>query len=74
VELGENGYKSGEWFCRDFSDTGRANRRALAHLRQVRGLLDPGILYGFYGSDGRLKERLLRSLGSDDEGESGKEG
>jgi hypothetical protein len=58
IELGPNGYKDGEWFCRDFragSDS-RVSRAAVAHLDRVRATLDPNVLYAFDGPRRYLRE------------------
>ena len=62
IELGDTGYKNMEWFCRDFADTGRAFPRAVSHLETIRQLLEPRVLYRFYGTDGYLVEHQMREL------------
>ncbi|MCJ7602472.1 MAG: hypothetical protein MUO63_13365 [Desulfobulbaceae bacterium] len=56
IELGENGYKDGEWFCKSFTDNGRAFSNAVAHFESVKENLAEKTLYGFYGDHGYLKE------------------
>ena len=56
VELGPNGYKLGEWFCRNFSDDGTAFPKAAAHMNRERAAFAPGVLYGFYRKNGELRE------------------
>jgi hypothetical protein len=64
VELGADGYKEGEWFCRDFvaSADGRASKAAVIHLQEIRDHLRSDVLYGFYGSDGNLREYEFKEL------------
>jgi len=64
IELAPNGYKEGEWFCRDFTagPDGRASMHAIAHLNRVRANLRPRVLYGFNGPDGTLKEHDFQEL------------
>lgn len=62
IELAKNGYKEGEWFCKDFADNGRANKKAVEELEKTRDSLLPKILYGAYGKDGYLKEVSFEKL------------
>jgi hypothetical protein len=59
IELGDDGYKCWEWFCRDFHDTGRAFPKAVAHFHQVRQQLQESVLYRFCGDHGYLEERTI---------------
>jgi hypothetical protein len=45
LQLGSNGYKEGEWFCRDFKDNGEANPKAVQELENIREKLSPSSLY-----------------------------
>lgn len=57
IELGSNGYKNGEWFCREFKDmNGRSQSAAQGEFNRVQAQLDPAKLYGAYGKQGYLKE------------------
>lgn len=58
IELAPDGYKDGEWFCRDFTagSDGRVSKAALAHLDRVRANLRPRVLYTFDGPRGNLRE------------------
>ena len=62
LELQENGYKLGEWFCRDFADAGKAFPPALTHFHLIREQLEPRVLYRFYGTDGFLVEHDMKDL------------
>jgi hypothetical protein len=62
VELREEGYKLWEWFCRDFTDTGRAFTPSVAHFLEIREQLEPEVLYRFYGTDGFLVEHKIAGL------------
>ena len=57
IELTDAGYKNMEWFCRDFTDTGRAYPPAVAHFNDIRQQLESGTLYRFYGEDAPSLER-----------------
>jgi hypothetical protein len=62
IELADTGYKSMEWFCQEFTDTGKAFASSVAHLHEIRQQLEAGVLYGFYGADGYLVERKIVEL------------
>ena len=62
VELAENGYKEGEWFCSEYLDNGATVAAAAKHLAHVRPNLSPLILYCFVKLGGPLKEVSIRSL------------
>lgn len=62
IELRENGFKEGEWFCKDFSDNGRANDKAVKQFEKTRDSLLPKVLYGAYGGNGFLKEVTFEKL------------
>ncbi|MCG6872593.1 MAG: hypothetical protein LJE84_09905 [Gammaproteobacteria bacterium] len=64
IQLGEGGYKEYEWFCRDFSDNGRADPSAVAHLAEMHESLQPGVLYRLYGHDRCLVEHPFDELNS----------
>lgn len=67
VEIGPNGYKDGEWFCRDFDGNGRESESAVHHLRNVRHSLEPHVLYGFV-EGAVLREIPFPQLGRCDAG------
>jgi hypothetical protein len=60
--IGPNGYMTGEWFCRDFVDNGRAYPAAVKHLETVRSQLPARVLFGFYGEGGNLKQMSFEEL------------
>lgn len=62
IELGPNGFKEGEWFCKDFSDNGRAFGDAVKELEKVRNALQDDVLYGAYGNEGILREYSFADL------------
>ncbi len=62
VELGADGFKSGEWFCRDFNNNGEADEKAVKEFETVRPALKEDTLYGGYGKDGELKEVSFAEL------------
>jgi hypothetical protein len=62
IELAKNGFKEGEWFCKDFADNGKANKKAAEELEKTRNSLLPKVLYGAYGEDGFLKEVPFEKL------------
>jgi hypothetical protein len=55
-EIGENGFKDGEWFCSEFSNNGKANSKAVDEFKTIKHELNPDILYGAYGIGQQLKE------------------
>jgi len=62
IELGSNDYKNWEWFCKDFTDIGRAFPPSVAHFQVIRQQFEPGVLYRFYGDDGNLVEYKMTEL------------
>lgn len=54
VQIGNNGYMTGEWFCSSFE--GRADERAYKEFLSLKPKLKKDFLYGGYGKDGNLKE------------------
>jgi hypothetical protein len=73
IELIDNGYKDGEWFCKDFKDDGglrthngggRINPLAQKEFDNIKDQLDPQKLYGAYGKNGNLKEYDFNDLKS----------
>jgi len=56
IELNENGFKNGEWFCKSFEDNGSAFTPSFEHFTEIRPQLEENMLYGFYGPDGYLLE------------------
>jgi len=49
LELGRDGYKQGEWFCKDFKDGG-AFPKAVAEFNENLSKFEAGILYGAHQS------------------------
>ena len=71
IQLGEGGYKQGEWFCKDFSDNGRANPAAVQHLIQIRAALKDRVLYRLSDSgNADLTEIPFDQLGSPSDDDS----
>lgn len=66
--LNDSGFLSGEWFCKDFElgDAEKASASAVRHLVNIRESLRPGVLYGFGGEDGLLKELRLSASPRDE--------
>ena len=60
VQIGNNGYMEGEWFCSLFE--GRADERAYKEFLSLKPKLKKDILYGGYGNDGNLKEVDMNKL------------
>ena len=60
IELADTGYKNMEWFCREFTDTGRAYPPAVIHFQKIRQQLESGTLYRLYGEGGYLVEHRMR--------------
>lgn len=60
VELGKDGYKLGEWFCKNFEDNGESLKSAVAQFNKIKDLLDDNILYGFEKKGGDFKEIKLQ--------------
>ena len=56
VVLDIKGFQKGEWFCKSFMNDGNANKRAFEKFNLIKKDLDEGVLYGFYGKNGCLKE------------------
>ena len=71
IEIGENGFKHGEWFCRDYADDSNlvndeevlGVRKQVQLLNDIRGELKSGVLYGLYGNDGYLTEHQMSDFG-----------
>jgi hypothetical protein len=61
-ELNGNGYKDGEWFCRDFTDNGKGHDKAIKEFEAVKETLQSNVLYGAYGPEGCLKEVEFEKL------------
>ena len=64
IELGQDGFKSGEWFCADFAWNGdpRARAQARAEFEVTLPELKRDVLYGLYGSEGYLLEHEFEIL------------
>ena len=45
VELDARNYVSGEWFCKDFENDGRAHAKPLAEFEAIRHSLAADVLY-----------------------------
>jgi len=54
-QIGTNGYKEGEWFCKDFNNV-NAQPKALAEFKFIKENLCANILYGVYGKGKQLIE------------------
>ncbi len=55
-ELNEDGYKSGEWFCKYFEDNNGAFPEAIIEFNSLKNEFRENIIYGGYGEEGYLKE------------------
>ena len=64
IELRKAGYKEGEWFCKEFTNNGKASSKAIGELETIQYELQEGVLYGAYGEGRILKEYLFASLES----------
>jgi hypothetical protein len=68
IELGKNGYKEGEWFCKDFQSNGTANQKAVKEFQTVKDHLESRKLYRAYGGafngNAVLKEYNFNNLKS----------
>lgn len=62
IELATTGFKEGEWFCKDFVDNCKANKKAIEEFEKTRDLFLPAVLYGAYGKEGFLKEVTFEKL------------
>lgn len=60
VQIGKNGYITGEWFCSSFE--GQADERAYKEFLSLQPKLKKDVLYGGYGRDGNLKEVDMNKL------------
>jgi hypothetical protein len=63
IELGKDGYKRWEWFCKDFKNK-NALPKAVDEFNSIRDLLATRILYRAYGRDGELLEIDMNRLGA----------
>jgi hypothetical protein len=61
IELGDNCYKEGEWFCKNFENE-NAFPLAILELESVRAELMSKILYRAYGHAGQLIEHNIEEL------------
>jgi hypothetical protein len=64
IELRKSGYKEGEWFCKDFTNNGKASSMAIGELETIKDELQDGVLYGAYGEGRILKEYPFASIES----------
>jgi hypothetical protein len=62
LELDNNGYKLGEWFCREFSDNGMSHQSAVVHFAKIYSELSPQVFYAFRAYRGLLDEVSLATL------------
>lgn len=62
VELGRDGYKLGEWFCRNFKDNGKALGGAMLQFDKIKKNLDENILYKFEKEGSNLSEIKIDSI------------
>ena len=64
IELGNDGYKLWEWFCKSFQNNinKSAFPKALDHFEKIRNELSDKVLYRFYSEDGYLKEHSFETL------------
>lgn len=64
IELGENGYKLWEWFCKSFQNNTNESAfpMAIAHFENTKNELNEKVLYRFYSEDGYLKEYPFETL------------
>jgi len=60
-QLQSDGYKQGEWFCKEFKDNS-AYKSALNELESVRESLEAQVVYGGHGDDGFLQEMPFESI------------
>ncbi|MEK7314506.1 MAG: hypothetical protein AAB065_08515 [Deltaproteobacteria bacterium] len=56
IELGENGYKFGEWFCKNFQNNGKALKNAVREFERIKSSLDQDTLYMLTARGDDLKE------------------
>ena len=60
VEIGRNGYKEWEWFCKNFEDINTKEQcaypPAVEHFVSIRNHLQDRILYRLHGKEGYLVE------------------
>jgi len=61
IEIGEDGHKKWEWFCRDFANKD-AFPPAVQHFLSIRAELEAGILYRLYRTGGCLLEYRFADL------------
>ena len=62
IELRENNYLEGEWFCKNFKDNGKALKNAFKHFEETKSSLADGILYRFEKINEDLKEININQL------------
>ena len=62
VELGNDNYKQGEWFCKSFKDNGKSLKSAVKHFDEMKNLLSDGVLYRFEKKGEDFKEINLSQL------------
>ena len=62
IELGEDGYKEGEWFCRDFENNGSAHKAAQRAFEKIAATLTARVLYRVNGPRTFLHEIEMGQL------------
>lgn len=62
LELRENNYLGGEWFCKNFQSNGKALKNAVEHLEEVKDQLKENVLYEFGKIGDDLKEVNIDQL------------
>lgn len=62
IELRENNFMGGEWFCKNFNDNGKSLKNAVKHFEEIKGSLTDGILYRFEKINEGLKEVNLNQF------------
>ncbi len=56
AEINLEGYKEGEWFCKNFETDGSINKEVMGKFNNIKNKLEEKKLYGLYGDNGFLKE------------------
>ncbi|WP_461507144.1 hypothetical protein [Rhodopirellula baltica] len=62
IQIANNGYKDGEWFCTAFADEGGAHPSAVEHLANSVDALDDNTLYRLSDGYGDLDEYHFSQL------------
>lgn len=61
IQLNDEGYKEGEWFCKMFEDGGKAYPPAVRHFDKIKSKLRDTILYRC-ANEKYLKEYSFKTL------------